>query len=68
MDDMTAKKRYCRMVGENHACAKLSNSDVFEIRRIYAIGETTQCQLSNKFGVPQTQISNIILRKSWSHI
>jgi hypothetical protein len=56
-----------RMVGEEHLQAKLTEQDVLEIRRRYAQGET-QTALAAEFHVRQGHISNIILKRSWSHI
>lgn len=53
--------------GERHAMAKLSEPDVHEIRRLCASGET-QRSVAARFGVTQTTVGYIVLRKSWSHI
>lgn len=54
--------------GGDHPIAKLSESDVIEIRRLYATEKLTQTELGRQFGVGQAAISGIILRKSWTHI
>ena len=51
--------------GENNPRAKLNWNDVNEIRVLYELGEFNQKQLAEKFLVAPTQISNIILNKSW---
>ena len=54
--------------GETASNAKLTESDVLEIRRLYATGDYTQKELSIKFNVNQQTISKIILRKLWKYI
>jgi len=53
--------------GEAHPGTSLTESDVLEIRRRIAGGET-QPHVARAFGVRQTTISRIALRKVWSHI
>ncbi len=64
--DRTRKGRDAR--GENHGRAKLNNVSVKKIRKLYKSGLANQKYLANKFGVNQTKISNVILRKSWAHV
>jgi hypothetical protein len=54
--------------GELAGRAILSESDVLEIRRRYAIGGVSQKTLSEEFGVSQVNISCILRRASWTHI
>jgi hypothetical protein len=54
--------------GERKTSAKLTESDVREIRRAYAAGEATQSTLGVRFGVSQVKISQVVLRKNWTHI
>lgn len=54
--------------GELNVKAKLSEKDVLLIRKMYASGFFTQKELARKFGIDQTQISCIVLRKNWRHI
>lgn len=54
--------------GESHSNAKLTASQVIEIRTLYAAGLTTQIKLAAKFSVSQDLISLIINRKAWKHI
>lgn len=46
--------------GERHPRAKVSDADVVEIRRAYFAGEATQKQLGERFGIRDTQVSNIV--------
>jgi hypothetical protein len=63
MDDKVRAGNHC---GENVG-NKLKESDVIEIRKMIDKG-IKQIDIANKFGVNQTQISKIKLRKSWKHI
>lgn len=54
--------------GENHAKAKLKNSQVLKIRELHAAGKHTNVQLGKMFGVDARTISEIHLRHRWKHI
>lgn len=54
--------------GVAHYCAKLTEENVREIRRLYATGNFTQQDLALKFGVAQGVISDIVKRKKWKHV
>lgn len=54
--------------GDGHAGAKLTSSQVIEIRTIYAAGEINQKQLSKRFKVGTSVINAIIHRKIWKHV
>lgn len=58
-------QKECR--GERHGQSKLSDSDVAEIRRRHASGET-MAELARHFPVTRRMISNIIHRRNWAHI
>lgn len=53
--------------GSNHACAKLTNSEVQELRRRRANGETLT-KLAKRFGVGISQIHRIVKREKWAHV
>ena len=53
--------------GEKHPNAKLTNRDVKKIRHMHEHG-ITMTNLGKQYGVTHSAISNIISRKSWSHI
>jgi hypothetical protein len=55
-------------LGSNNPRAKLKEQDVINIRLEYANGNVTHKNLSEKYGVNTRSISNIILRKTWTHI
>jgi predicted XRE-type DNA-binding protein len=54
--------------GETSENAKLTEQIVCEIRTRYAAGGISQAALAAEYGIRQTQVSNVILRKSWAHI
>ena len=64
--DRDEKGRQSR--GESHSDAKLTDEKVKEIRELYDTGNYTQDQLSDLFRVSQSNISRIVLRKTWKHI
>lgn len=53
--------------GESHPCTKMTAEKVREIRRRSANGEGNR-PLAAEFGVTHSNISAIVLRKSWAHI
>lgn len=54
--------------GEQIGISKLTPEKVIEIRRLYASGRYSQQALADMFGVWQTVVSSIVLRKTWKHI
>lgn len=73
--DMIAKGRFFYHLhpdkhakGENHGSAKLTEKQVLEIRQKYSTGNYTQKELAEHYGVFNTLISRITLRKIWKHI
>lgn len=54
--------------GSNHGNAKLTETDIIEIRRLWATGEYTQIKLGQLFNISNTNISQIVKRLAWTHI
>lgn len=54
--------------GEQFSFAKMTEQTVLEIRRLYETGEFSQQSLADKFGINQTNVSQIVRRKTWTHI
>lgn len=54
--------------GEKHPSAKLTQSEVLEIRRLYAAGGVGYPRLARMFGVTKTTIEALIKKRTWSHI
>lgn len=65
--DMWEKGRGKPARGSKHHHAKLTESDIPEIRRRYANGEM-QATIGADYGVSQSCISSIVTREAWSHI
>ncbi len=71
--DMVAKGRQGErpgpgLRGSDHPRAKLIESEVLEIRRLYVIGDVTRQQLADRYGVRSCAISALLRRKTWKHI
>lgn len=64
MDLMIAHGRQNK--GKNVNTAKLDETQVITIRKLYQEGSYSQVELAATFGVDQTQISRIVLRKCWN--
>lgn len=56
------------VLGEGKFSSKLTAAEVREIRLLYAHGGHTQVQLGQRYGVTQTTISGLILRRTWGHV
>lgn len=54
--------------GEKNASAVVTESQVAEIRAIWATRSLTQREIAEKFRITQSTISAIVLRKSWTHL
>lgn len=52
--------------GEKHYCAKLTEKDVVEIRRLAATRRHTQREIAERFGVIQQTISLIVRGQRWA--
>ena len=57
-----------KQVGEKNTQARLTETNVIDIRSRYAAKEATQYQLAEEFGVTQSNINCVIKRVSWGHI
>jgi hypothetical protein len=54
--------------GTAHWNARLSDADVADIRRRYALGGVTQLALAGEYGVSRELISNVVRRVGWKHV
>jgi DNA-binding XRE family transcriptional regulator len=54
-----------RIQGEKHHCAKLTASQVLEIR---ARATESQYELAEEYGIGRQAIFKIITRRTWQHI
>lgn len=55
-------------LGERNGRAKLTEQDVRQIRELSAVQRVSYTKLARQFGVDKTSISDIIRRRSWSHV
>lgn len=65
--DMLAKGRRAPTFGERNTKAKLSQSDVDQIRARHAAGEANMRQLGDEYGVSDKTVWKLIHRLSWNH-
>jgi DNA-binding MarR family transcriptional regulator len=54
--------------GEKQGASKLTETQVREIRTLYANGGISQRELGVKYGVSQPAIGKLITGENWSHI
>jgi len=68
--DRDRKGRDGDLHGEKNGSAKLTETDVLEIRRIYVPGshEFGQLALARRFRVHQAQIWRVLHREAWQHV
>jgi hypothetical protein len=57
-----------KLNGSKNPRSKLTEKEVLKIREMYSTGEYKQIDLAKMFGIDQTQISCIVLKKNWSHV
>lgn len=66
-------KNHCRKTilkdykGSKHVLSKITEQDVIEIRMLYSMG-VPQVKIAPVYGITQSQVSYIVLRKQWTHI
>lgn len=65
MGDASIKGTLSR--GEEQWCSKLTPESVSVIREDYQNG-VSQRTIAARFGIDQTNVSHIVLRKSWKHV
>ena len=68
MRDKGRRKGIRSAFGKTHGMAKLSDAQVFEIRRLADIGELSKREIARHFGVAHPLISQIHKRKIWRHL
>lgn len=65
--DMFSKGRCIRHKGEKHAEAKLTDAQVFEIKKLINSGVKTK-EIALKYGVVMGTIGHIKAGRNWTHI
>lgn len=68
MKDRSIKNRNRDQKGEKHNMCKLTESEVLELRDLLSNSPYTQRVIADKYGISYPHISDIKLRRSWSHI
>lgn len=65
--DMAAKGRVVTKVGSAHRRALITESDVVDLRTLFAAGASRPALVA-AYGVGMTQIRRILARESWRHV
>ena len=68
MADMKQKGRAITHRGEKNGNAKLTESQVIEIRQRYVNGDVSYATLAKEYEVDPSLIGNIVNKKMWKHI
>ena len=71
VQDMIMKGRDRKVHGEEQWCAKLTETQVIEIRRLWATGRYSQSGkngLARMFGVSATTIRRVVTEIRWRHL
>ncbi|MFA6992669.1 MAG: HNH endonuclease [Candidatus Gracilibacteria bacterium] len=63
--DMLKKGRTNQPKGEKHCCAKLTQKQVVQIRKLHKTGRFSQIEIGRKFNVGQNAICSIVNNKTW---
>ena len=66
MRDMVERGRQAK--GSRHRAAKVTESQVMEMRRQYARGNVTMQQLATRYGLTLTPVSQLIRGVTWKHL
>lgn len=66
--DRKKKNRAASIKGVKNGRAKLTESQVLEIRRLYIPGKITQRQIGNMFGIHNSIVSDIVRGEYWKHL
>lgn len=64
LHDAMKKGRFNKK-GENHHGAKLTEKEVLELRRTWAVGVMSAEGLSNRYGISKAQVYRIIRKERW---
>lgn len=62
------RKRWLSYTGDMHGSSRITSADVIAIREVYALGGISQQKLGERYGISQTQVSQIVLRKLWKSV
>ena len=67
-DHMISVGRKNALKGNYCPSSKVSELDVLEIRRLYNVGNKSQREIGELFGIKQNTVSSIILGTNWKNI
>lgn len=67
-DSHGIRKNPALVTGENNPRAKVTESEVSEMRARYAAGDATYSSLQNEYGIGKTTVGHIIAKRSWKHV
>lgn len=68
VNDKFKKGRNYNVKGEKHKLAKLNDTDIIEIRKLYNNGNFTLKEIAKKYKVYYTTIQKIVTKQTWKHI
>jgi predicted XRE-type DNA-binding protein len=66
--DRHTKGRNARQKGENNGMAKITEDEVFEIRRLAKTAKLSQTIIAERYGLTQSMVSRIKRGIAWRHI
>ena len=66
--DRESKRRGYDTKGINNGCARLTEIQVLELRRLYSTGLFSQSSLARLFNLSITNTRRILIRELWRHI
>ncbi len=68
--DMVERGRHVAVKGEANGRSKLTEADVLALRSLYVRGQPGcgGVDLARRYGVGQSQISDIVHRRTWKHV
>ena len=68
MKDAIAKGRRVMPKGSAHGRAKMTETMVIEIRRLWATGSKSQLEIAAQFGVHPQRVCSVVNRRTWKHV
>lgn len=68
MDDRSRHGAWKPVSGERHGSAKLTASDVIEIRKLVHEGRAIQADLAKRYGVRKGTMSRVVSGALWKHL
>lgn len=66
--DGYARGRHVPIQGSHHGMSKLTEDDVIEIRRLYALQQITKPELAKLYNVSRSCIKQVTTNQRWQHV